>query len=119
MGDDSQIPATGKVSAQFEYGVFNNVLYVPSLEANMLFVYQMIHAGLPKRVVFEPGIVKISNISTGKLIAKGVANHASKAYEFSHFSHIQIHSKICNQLKGKENLFYLSHLYMMMFLMMI
>ena len=27
----------------------------------------------------------ITNISIGNIIAKGAANHASKAYEFSHF----------------------------------
>ena len=29
--------------------------------------------------------MEITNISTGNIIAKGVANNASKAYEFSHF----------------------------------
>ena len=29
--------------------------------------------------------MEISNISTGNLIVKGVANHASKEYEFSNF----------------------------------
>ena len=38
-----------------------------------------------KRDVFNPGSMEISDISTGKLIVKGVANHASKACEFSHF----------------------------------
>ena len=60
-------------------------MYVPSLVANCLYVYQMTHTGSPKRVVFVPIIVEISNIYNGKLIAKGVSNHASKAYEFSHF----------------------------------
>ena len=36
-------------------------------------------------MVFGPYSVEISDISNGKLIEKGVANHASKAYEFSHF----------------------------------
>ena len=39
----------------------------------------------PKEVVFGPHSVDISNISTGKIIKKGVANHVSKEYEFSHF----------------------------------
>ena len=51
----------------------------------MLSVYQITHAGSPKRVVFDPNSVEISDISTGKLILKGVVNHASKAYELSHF----------------------------------
>ena len=29
--------------------------------------------------------MEISDISTGKMIKKGVASHASKEYEFSHF----------------------------------
>ena len=45
----------------------------------------MTHIGSPKRVVFGPDTIEILNISTGKLIAKGVSNHTSKAYEFSHF----------------------------------
>ena len=65
--------------------MFKYVLYVPSLAANLLSVYQMTHTGSPKRVVFGPDSMEITNISTGKIIAKGVANHASKAYEFSHF----------------------------------
>ena len=65
--------------------MFKNVLYVPSLAANLLSVYQMIHTGPPKRVVFGPDSMDITDISTGKIIVKGVANHASKAYEFSHF----------------------------------
>ena len=44
----------------------------------------MTHTGSPKQVFFGNS-VEISNISTGKIIAKGVANNASKEYEFSHF----------------------------------
>ena len=39
----------------------------------------------PKRVVFDLDSAEISNISIGKMITKCVANHSSKAYEFSHF----------------------------------
>ena len=45
----------------------------------------MTHTGPPKRVVFGHDSVDISDISTWNIIVKGVANHASKAYEFSHF----------------------------------
>ena len=45
----------------------------------------MTHTGTPKRVIFGPDSMEITDISTGNIIAKGVANHASKAYEFSHF----------------------------------
>ena len=48
IGDDTQIRAKGKGSIKFEHGKFNDVLYVPSLAANMLYVYQMTHTGPPK-----------------------------------------------------------------------
>ena len=44
----------------------------------------MTHTGSPKQVVFGPDLVEIKDISTGNIIEKGVADHASKAYSFSH-----------------------------------
>ena len=85
MGDETQIRAEGKGSVKLKHGMLKYVLYVPSLDANLLCVYNMTHTSPPKRVVFGPDSVEISNISTRKIIAKGVANHASKEYEFSHF----------------------------------
>ena len=60
-------------------------MYVLSLAANSLSVYQMTHTRIPKRVSFSPNDVEITEIASGKLIAKGLANHHAKAYEFSHF----------------------------------
>ena len=85
MGYNSQIRSKGKVSIKLEHGKFKYVLYVLSLAANMLYVYQMTHTSSPKRVIFGPDLVEIADISIGNIIAKGAANHASKAYEFSHF----------------------------------
>ena len=48
MGDNSQILDVGKGLGQFEHGVFNNVLRVPSLETNLLYVYQITHTSSPK-----------------------------------------------------------------------
>ena len=64
---------------------FSNVLYVPSLTSNLLSVYQMTHTGVPKRVSFIPNYVDIMDLASEKLIAKGLANHHARAYEFSHF----------------------------------
>ena len=85
MGDNSQIPIVGRGSINIQHGEFKIVVYVPSPATNLLYVYQMTHIGLPKQVVFGPDSVEISDISTRKIIVKGVVNHASKAYEFSHF----------------------------------
>ena len=88
MGNDTQIRAEGKGSINLKHGMFKYVLYVPSLVVNLLYVYQMTHTGPPNKVVFGPDLVEISDISTGNIIAKGVANHASKAYEFVTLSSI-------------------------------
>ena len=45
----------------------------------------MTHIGVPKRVSFIPIDVAIMKLASGKLIAKGLANHHAKAYDFSHF----------------------------------
>ena len=45
----------------------------------------MSHIGVTKRVYFSPNYVDISKLGSRKLIAKGLANHHAKAYEFSHF----------------------------------
>ena len=78
-------PRWRKGLINLEHGVFKNVLYVPSLTTNMLYVYHMTHIRSPKWVVFDLDLVEISKISNGKLIEKGVANHSFKEYEFSHF----------------------------------
>ena len=85
MGDDSTIISEGQGTVDLENGFFSNVLYVPSLASNLLSVYQMTHIGIPKRVSFSQNDVEITKIASGKLIAKGLANHHAKAYEFSHF----------------------------------
>ena len=79
----------------------------------------MTHTGSPK-VIFSPDEVEITEISSGKFIAKGVANHAQKVYMFSHFlpysnpSALLIHaneaSKIWHEIFGHLNYKYLSDL---------
>ena len=85
MGNNSKFQTKGKGSIKIEHGIFKDVLFVPSLDSNLLSVYQMNHIGSPKRVIFGPDLVEITDISTGSIIEKGIANHASKAYDFSHF----------------------------------
>ena len=53
---------------------------------NPIYVYQMKHTGFTNKVVIIPNDVEISEITTGKFIALGKANHFAKTYEFSIFS---------------------------------
>ena len=85
MENNSQIQTKGKGSIKLEHGIFKYVLYVPSIASNLLSVYQMTHTGSPNQVIFGPDSMEITDISTRKIIVKGVVNHASKSYEFSHF----------------------------------
>ena len=48
----------------------------------------MTHTGSPKRVTFDSETVEITEKATGQLVAKGIANHSTKAYESSHFLHV-------------------------------
>ena len=57
MVDDSTIISEGQGTIDLENGFFSNVLYVPSLAANILSVYQMTHIVMPKRVSFNPNDV--------------------------------------------------------------
>ena len=63
----------------------------------------MTHIGSPKRVIFGPDSVEITDISTGNIIVKGAANHASKEYEFSHFLPFSepVHSQLPLERGGK------------------
>ena len=85
MGDDSQILVVGRGSIKIQHGEFKNVLYVPSLATNLLYVHHMTHTSSPKRVTFDSDSDEIIEKPTANLVAKGFANHASKAYEFSHY----------------------------------
>ena len=45
----------------------------------------MNHNRSPKKVIFSPDDVEITDILNGKFIAKGVVDHTLKVYMFSHF----------------------------------
>ena len=85
LGDNSLTESLGKGRIDLDHGNFNNVLYVPGLASNLLSLYQMTHTRSPKKFIFSPNEFDITEISSGKVIAKGVANHTSKVNMFSHF----------------------------------
>ena len=85
LGDDSLIDILGKGRIDLDHGKFNNVLYVPGIASNLLSMYQMTHTGPPKKVIFSPDDVEITNILNGKVIEKGVVDHTSMVCMFSHF----------------------------------
>ena len=59
-GDHSEIPSKGIGKIDLDNGYFNNVLYVPDIESDLLYIYQMTHTCKTKRVVFTQYDVEIS-----------------------------------------------------------
>ena len=96
------------------------MLYVLGLASNLLSVYHMTHTGSPKKVIFSPDDVEIIEILNGKFIAKGVVDHTSKVYKFSHFLpysnpyalliHANEEIKLWHEIFGHINYKYLSDL---------
>ena len=80
----------------------------------------MTHTESPKKVIFSPDEFEITEISSGKFIAKRVANHTQKVYMFSHFlpysnpSALLIHanevSKPWHEIFGHINYKYLANI---------
>ena len=60
MGGGSQISTKGICRINLHNGYLNNVLYVPNLVADLLYVYQMTHIGSMKWVTFIQDDVEIS-----------------------------------------------------------
>ena len=85
LGDNSETESKGKGSIDFDHGSFNNYLYVLGTTFNFLSIYQMSYIGSPKKVVFSPNKVEISDIANVRVIDKGCVDHSSKVYRFSHF----------------------------------
>ena len=65
LGDDTLTDSLGKGRIDLNHGSFNNILHVPGLASNLLSVYQMNRTGSPKKVIFSPDYVEITEISNG------------------------------------------------------
>ena len=79
---------------------------MPSLAENLLYVYQMTHTGSVKRVTFDSKSVEIIEKYTGRFIAKGISNHATKPYEFSHFLHVSPPTTLLTHVNDTSNIWH-------------
>ena len=75
----------GKGSIDIGDGIFHDVLCVPSLSSNLLFIYQITHSGTGKTIEFAQDSMHIRDSETINIIATGTVDHASRLYSFSHF----------------------------------
>lgn len=59
VGDSTQLQVLGSGTVQMTLGCINNVLLIPEISANLLFIYQICHSGNGKTVEFSPNEVVI------------------------------------------------------------
>ena len=85
MGDYTPIEVTSQGRVELPARSFENVLNVPKLSMNILFVYQIAHSGEGKRVDFIPDSIIIHDLHDNSLIVVGEANHQSRLYTFNQF----------------------------------
>jgi hypothetical protein len=85
LGDATPAKVCGEGIVDLEGGCFKNVLHVPLMFANLLSIYHITHSGSGRKVEFTLDSAVITDISTGSLLAHGIADHGSRLYFFSHF----------------------------------
>jgi hypothetical protein len=85
MGDNSPVEVTGKGRIELTNISFKNVLHVPKLFVNLLFVNWMTNSSTKKRVIFTPDAMDIYDMQTNSRVATGEVNHQSRLYTFSKF----------------------------------
>jgi hypothetical protein len=116
MGDNSLVEVTSKGRIELTNESFENVLHVPKLFVNLLFMYQMKKSNTKKRVIFTHDVVDIYNMQTNSRVATGEVNHQSRLYTFSEFiepdsalllTHANESSRIWNERFGHLNFRYM------------
>jgi hypothetical protein len=85
MGDNSPVEVTDKGRIELINGSLENVLHVPKLFVNLLYVYHMKKSYTRKRVIFTPDAMDIYDMQTNSRVAIGEVNHQSRLYTFSKF----------------------------------
>jgi hypothetical protein len=119
MGDNSLIEFTYKGRIELTNGSFMNVLHVPKLFVNLLFVYQMKNSGTGKRDIFTPDVVDKYDMQTNSRVSTSEVNHQSRLYTFSEFikpdstlllTHVDESSRIWHERFRYLNFRYMQHL---------
>jgi hypothetical protein len=75
MGDNSSVEVTDKGRIELTNESFENVLHVPKISVNLLFVYQMTNYGTGKRFIFTPNSMDIYDMKTNSRVAIDDVNH--------------------------------------------
>ena len=86
VGDDRSLSVVGTGTVHIENGQFNDVLCVPTLSCNLLFVYQITHSGEGKIIEFSHHDVVIKDIRDPRhILATDIADDSTRLYKFNKF----------------------------------
>jgi hypothetical protein len=67
-GENSPIKVTGKERIEVTNGSFKNVMHVPKLSKNILFMYQMMNYVTGNKFIFTPNAVDIYDMQTNSKV---------------------------------------------------
>jgi hypothetical protein len=82
MGEHTPVEVIDKGRIELTNKRFENVLHVPKLFINILFVYQMKNLGIGKRAIFTYDALDIHDMQTISRVSNGEVNHQSRLYTF-------------------------------------
>jgi hypothetical protein len=85
MGDNSPFEVTDKGRIELTNESLENVLHVPKIFFNLLFVYQMMNYGTVNKFIFRTNVVDTYDMQTNSRVATSEVNHQSRLYTFSEF----------------------------------
>jgi hypothetical protein len=75
MGDNSYVEVTDKGRIELTNVSFKNVLHVPKLSFNLLFMYQMMNSRTRKKFIFTQNVMDIYDMKTNSRVSIGEVNH--------------------------------------------
>jgi hypothetical protein len=116
MEENSSVEVTDKGRIELTNGSFENVLYIPKLSVNILFVYQMKNSDTRKKVIFTANYVDIYDMQTNSRVATSDVNHQSRLHTLSEFieldstlllTHVDESSRIWHKRFGNLNFRYM------------
>jgi hypothetical protein len=119
MGDNYFVEVTDKGRIELTNESFKNVLHVPKISFNLLFVYQIMNSDNRNKFIFTPNSMDIYNMQTNSRVATDEVNQYSRLYTFSEFiepnsalllTHVDESSRIWHERFGHFNFGYMKQL---------
>ena len=107
VGDDRSLSVVGSGTIHLDNGHFNDVLCVPTLSYNLLFVYHITHLGEGKTIEFSPHDVVIKDLRDPRhILATSIVDDSIRLYKFDNFGSSSLPSKKCSHIDEVRKLWH-------------